>query len=168
MTLTLILIRHAKSSWDDPLAQDHDRNLNNRGRRSADAVGQWLKAQDCRPDEVLCSTASRAVETWEGVGAHVGEGADLKYLSGLYHAAPETMLEALKGANGNAVAMVGHNPGIAILAEQLAQAPPDHSDFFRYPTAATTLFTFNLPEWSDVGWNSGAVRGFVVPRELTD
>ncbi|MCP4818173.1 MAG: histidine phosphatase family protein, partial [Shimia sp.] len=55
MTLKLILMRHAKSSWDDPLQSDHERSLNRRGRASAPAIGKWLSENGFHPDELLCS-----------------------------------------------------------------------------------------------------------------
>ena len=58
MTLTLILIRHAKSDWGDARLSDHDRHLNARGIEDAPRVGTWLEAQGYRPDHVLCSTAT--------------------------------------------------------------------------------------------------------------
>ena len=63
MTLRLVLIRHAKSSWDDFSIEDHDRQLNERGRRSAPAIGQWIADRGDIPTEVLCSDAKRTRET---------------------------------------------------------------------------------------------------------
>jgi phosphohistidine phosphatase len=69
MTRTLILIRHTKSDWDDSGLDDHDRPLNDRGRLSAPRIGAWLAEQGFEPDAVLCSTARRTRETWEGISA---------------------------------------------------------------------------------------------------
>ena len=74
MTLQLILMRHAKSSWDDPAAADFDRPLNGRGRRSAKALGHWLRQRGWLPDRVLCSSARRTRETLDGRNAHLGDG----------------------------------------------------------------------------------------------
>ena len=68
MTRTLILTRHAKSSWDAPVASDHDRPLNKRGRKSAPAIGTWLKQNGWLPDEVISSTSARTRETWDRMG----------------------------------------------------------------------------------------------------
>ena len=65
----LILTRHAKSDWDDPMLDDHDRPLNKRGQRSAAELGEWLHSRGYEPDEVLCSTALRTRETWAPVAA---------------------------------------------------------------------------------------------------
>ena len=62
MTRRLILMRHAKSSWDNPFAEDHQRPLNGRGKRSAKAIGEWLRAQGYLPDQILSSSATRTRE----------------------------------------------------------------------------------------------------------
>ena len=67
MTLRLILTRHAKSSWDDPLMSDHDRPLNARGKAAAADLGGWLASRSYLPGQVLCSDALRTRETWEGI-----------------------------------------------------------------------------------------------------
>jgi phosphohistidine phosphatase len=71
MTRTLILIRHAKSDWEHPALDDHDRPLNARGQRSAPRIGAWLAAQGLAPDAVLCSTARRTRETWQGIATRL-------------------------------------------------------------------------------------------------
>ena len=166
MTLDLILIRHAKSSWGDPLITDHDRQLNKRGEKSADAIGAWLKVHDALPTSVLCSTARRAVDTWVKLSPHIGGNATVDLRSDLYHAEPRTMLDVLRSAKGACVLMVGHNPGIGLLAAGLCKAPSLHPDFNRYPTCATTWFRFDHTDWSAVAAGSGDIVDFIVPRQL--
>lgn len=161
----LILIRHAKSDWSDPLLQDHDRVLNRRGRRDAPRIGAWLMQNGYLPDHALCSTAARAVETWDRVQAELPAKVNTSYLSSLYHASAHQMLEALNGATGDCVAMIGHNPGIAALAEFLAEAPPAHPRFIDYPTAATTVFGLD-GDWTHIKPGAGRVLGFVIPADL--
>ena len=67
MTKRLILIRHAKSAWDDPLTPDHDRPLNARGEGAARDLGQWLASRGYVPQEILCSNALRTRATWDGI-----------------------------------------------------------------------------------------------------
>ena len=167
MTRTLILTRHAKSAWDDPAADDHDRGLNKRGKKSAEAIGRWLEEQGHVPDQVLCSTALRARMTWEGMAPALG-GGQAEFQAGLYLASQREMLSDLNRARGTCVLMIGHNPGIGYLAEMLAAKPANHPDFFRYPTAATTVMRFDVGKWSDAHQGTGRIVDFVVQRDLVD
>ncbi len=164
MTLTLILMRHAKSDWDNPLLSDHDRPLNPRGRRSADAMGDWLRESGWLPDEVLCSTSERTRETLKRLRIE----APVHFLPALYHAEPDRMWEVLHSATRHRVLMLGHNPGIAGFAAELVAAPPAHDRFDDYPTCATLVTEFDAESWEDVRPNTGFARAFIVPRELTE
>lgn len=160
----LILTRHAKSSWDDPAMRDHDRPLNLRGRRAALELGEWLHSRGYEPDEVLCSTAERTRETWARAAAAPLEVTPrVTYVEALYHAAPGTMLEVLRGAGGDCVMMIGHNPGIAEFAALLPARPPAHPDFRRYPTAATLVVDFQIADWREARPGTGSVLDFFVP-----
>ncbi|MGR3714250.1 MAG: SixA phosphatase family protein [Shimia sp.] len=165
MSLTLILMRHAKSSWDDPTMSDHDRPLNTRGRASAEALGKWLTSRDYLPDQLLSSTSERTRETWSRLGLTASE---IRYETALYHASADTMLRQLQTATGRSVLMLGHNPGIGHFAELLAQNPPKHARFMDYPTCATTVFSFTPTHWSDVQFSQGAVQDFTTPRDLLE
>ena len=162
MTRTLILMRHAKSSWNSPDLDDHARPLNGRGQRSAFALGDWLRKEGLLPDEVLCSSSVRTRETLAGLALN----APASYLDSLYHADPDTMLEVLSGAKGATVLMIGHNPGIAGFAARVLSGAPSHPRFADYPTGATLVARFDTDDWSSVAWRSGEPTGFIVPREL--
>ena len=167
MPLRLILVRHAKSSWADPSLDDHARPLNGRGRRSATAIGRWLAERGQVPARVLSSDAVRTRETWARIAEELPNAPGADWLHGLYHATPAALLEVLRGAGtASPVLLLGHNPGMAEAARDLAVAAPDHPAFERYPTAAVTLYDVGLESWSAVGWGEGRVRDFVVPREL--
>ncbi len=168
MTLTLILIRHAKSDWDDPLLSDHDRPLNARGHRSAPRIGAWLAKEGFCPEEVLISDAMRTQQTWAGIAPYLPDAPAPSPSRGLYLASPDTMLAHLHRATGQTVAMVAHNPGIAAFADMLAATPPHHAGFRAYPTGATTVLGFNADTWADVQPNIGIVRAFATPRDLPD
>ena len=163
MTRRLILMRHAKSSWDDPLQSDHDRPLNKRGRRSADALGDWLRGCAYLPDEILCSSAARTRETCDRL--RLGD-VPTRYLDGLYMAGPDRMLAALQRATGETILMLGHNPGIGKFAQSIVAAPPQHDRFSDYPTGAILIVGFEDMAWADLRWRAGTVEDFVVPREL--
>ena len=162
MTLTLILMRHAKSDWGSPGLADHDRPLNSRGLRDAPAMGQWLREKDHLPDQVLCSTATRTRQTLEGLRIDVST----TFLPSLYHAEPDTMHDALLQAQGRSVLMIGHNPGIAAFAEDLLEHAPDHPRFHDYPTCATLVAEFDLERWADLRPGTGRVLDFVIPADL--
>lgn len=158
----LILTRHAKSAWDDPQLADQDRPLNDRGRRSARALGDWMASRGYEPEEVLCSPARRTQETWEKIaGAALEVRPLLRFEAGLYHAGPEKMLQILRTATQPTVMMLGHNPGIAEFAAMLPARPPMDPDFRRYPTAATLVVDFQIEDWADVKPGEGSVLDFV-------
>ena len=161
MTKRLILIRHAKSSWEHA-GPDHARPLNKRGYVSAQAVGDWLRDRQYWPQQVLCSTAKRTVETC----AHIGFDMETRYLDSLYHAAPEEMFNQLQHAKADVVAMIAHNPGIAALAGELVDRFPNHPRYFDYPTCATAVLDFPISDWRDLRINTGQLVDFIIPREL--
>jgi phosphohistidine phosphatase len=168
MTLRLILVRHAKSSWDDPLQDDHDRVLNKRGQRAAPAIASWLNQHGHVPAEVVSSTARRTLETWDRMAPLFPDTTLMRREPALYHAAPEQMLEVLRHCAASPVLMLGHNPGIGEFAARLLAAPPDHRDFARYPTCATLVAEFEGRDWADIDFGTGNAVDFIVPRELQE
>ncbi|MGV6803365.1 MAG: SixA phosphatase family protein [Ruegeria sp.] len=163
MTRTLILTRHAKSSWNTPGMSDHDRPLNKRGRASAEVIGSWLQHKKYEPDEVMSSTSVRTRETWRRMKLSTQK---VGFFPNLYHADPHQIRQALSEATGQTVLLLGHNPGISVFAERVVQTAPDHPRFFDYPTCATTVIRFDLSDWSQISWHTGLVVAFVIPREL--
>ena len=162
----LILTRHAKSSWDDPLTADHDRQLNDRGKAAAADLGQWLASRGYVPDQVLCSDAQRTRETFSGMAPALPGTPVLELKPALYHAGPDVMMAVLKHATGDAVMVIGHNPGIAEFAARLIAHPPANPEFARYPTGATLVADFDVEGWSDVVLGQGVAVDFVIPREI--
>ena len=166
MTLKLILIRHAKSSWDDPFSEDHARKLNARGRAAAPVMARWLLRQGHVPEEVFCSDAARTAETLDLMRAEWPAAPEVHYRAALYHAAPFTMLDLLHRARASSVALVGHNPGIGGLACGLVTNRPDHPRFADFPTCAVAVIGFDVDQWADVEPGSGRVIDFAVPRDF--
>lgn len=160
----VILMRHAKSDWSGGASNDHNRPLNPRGRMASEALGNWLRAQKLLPDQVLCSSAMRTRDTCLRLA--LPEDTDYEESKDLYLAAPEQILTALKGATGNRVLVLGHNPGIGMAAEALLNALPDHLQFMRYPTGATLVAAFEIDHWAQATWGNANARHFVVPRDL--
>lgn len=162
----LILTRHAKSSWDDPLTPDHDRPLNERGKAAAADLGDWLASRGYVPDQVLCSDALRTRKTFSGLAPALPATPVLDLKPALYHAGPDVMLAVLRHATGDCVMMIGHNPGIAEFAHRLVTRAPLHEGFAKYPTGATLVAEFDVGSWADVQYGTGSPIDFVVPREL--
>ncbi len=160
----LILMRHAKSDWSDLDATDHERTLNPRGIQSATAMGAWLSQNDLLPDQILCSDAARTRQTLELLRL---PEAPVTFQHGLYLAQAEVMLRAIKKQTGDFLLLVAHNPGIAVLAEQLVVQPPKDPEFDNFPTCATLVADFDISAWSEIKSGTGVVRHFIVPRLLT-
>jgi phosphohistidine phosphatase len=166
MTRRLILTRHAKSSWDDPMTADHDRPLNDRGKAAAADLGGWLASRGYVPELVLCSDAERTRKTWAGIAPALPGTPALELKPALYHAGPDVMLAVLRHARGDTVMMIGHNPGIAEFAQRLVARAPLSPDFGRFPTGATLVAEFDIADWGDAQFGQAVVLDFIVPREL--
>ena len=162
----LILTRHAKSSWDDPMTPDHDRPLNERGKLAAADLGQWLASRGYVPEEVLVSDALRTRKTWSGIAPALPGTPVLELKPALYQAGPDVMMAVLRHASAACVMMIGHNPGISEFAERLVAAAPKNPDFLRYPTGATLVVDFDVETWDQVQWGIGIVDDFMIPREI--
>mgnify|MGYP005991337815 CR=1 FL=1 len=169
MGLRLILTRHAKSSWDDPLLDDIDRGLNARGQRDAQRVGHWLSTKGYLPAQAMISAARRTQETWSRIQSVAGIGnTEFTLHQGLYLASSDRILQQLRNAQADTVILIAHNPGIGDFAARFASAPPAHVDFARYPTCATTVFDVAAENWSQVLFGANTVVDFCIPRDLTD
>lgn len=165
MTKRLILMRHAKSGWDDPTLDDHERTLTDRGKRGALAIGKWLAANEFAPDVVLSSTSTRTRETLNGLVESIGEQV-VEFQDSLYLAPPGRMLARLQERAEQTVLMLAHNPGTAALAEGLVKGAVEHARFRQHPSASTTVLEFDLECWRDIQPSSGQLIGFVTPADL--
>ena len=162
MTLQLILMRHAKSSWNKPVS-DHERELNGRGRASAGAMGNWLRENDFLPKEALISSSERTRETFEGLEV---KSTRVRFLEDLYHPSPEKLLCTLKSAQEKTVLIISHNPACASFAEAMTKIPPAHERFHDYPTCATWIATIDKDYWTEVEFGSAETIAFAIPREV--
>lgn len=162
---TLILVRHAKSSWDDPRLDDFDRPLNGRGRLSAPAIGAWLRDLGYAPDQALVSASVRTRQTWDLLAL---ESCAPSYARALYHASGFGLRTALSRATGDRVLMLAHNPGIGELASELAAGLPQDPDLARFPTCAAAVFEFAITDWRDLPQRAHRLAGFTLPRRLLD
>jgi phosphohistidine phosphatase len=118
---TLLILRHAKSSWKHLELVDHDRPLNKRGKRDAPYMGKLLRYKNLIPDMILSSTAMRALSTAEAVAKVCGYKGEITLTSSFYQAGPEAYMEVLRRISDDCriVLVVGHNPGLEELIEML-------------------------------------------------
>jgi phosphohistidine phosphatase len=168
---TLLLMRHAKSSWDQPELADLDRPLAPRGREAAPEVARYLAEHGLIPELVLGSPALRVRETWRLMAPVLGEGVPCKTLRSLYEGAPSHLLEALRQVDGEVrtLMLIGHNPALGALAQSLAGGGPEKTlDHLRtkFPTAAVAVLAFEIEAWADLGAGCGRLQNLVRPKDL--
>lgn len=147
---TLLLLRHAKSSWKQPELADHDRPLNKRGKRTAPLMGALLQDEDLIPDLILCSSAVRTYTTALLVAKACSYMGKIKQTRNLYLAEPQDYVEVFcQVADKHArVLVVGHNPGLEALTEALT------GEAMAMPTAALAHIELSLKRWRDLGTNT--------------
>ena len=143
---TLLLLRHAKSSWKHPELVDHDRPLNKRGKRAAPLMGTLLQDEDLIPDFILCSSAVRAHTTALLVAKACTYKGKIKPTRKLYLAGPQTYVEVLRDINEEhtRVLVVGHNPGLEGFIETLT------GEAMAMPTGALAYVELSLQHWRDL------------------
>ncbi len=160
---TLLLLRHAKSSWKDTKRADHDRKLSARGKRDAPRVGKLLRKEKLVPSLIVSSTARRARKTAEKVAKASQCRRRPVLTDALYMAAPSEYLAELRQLPKNVrrVLVVGHNPGLEELLTQLTGSNE------AMPTAALAVIELEIADWSHV---TSRTRGRLVkiyrPREM--
>jgi phosphohistidine phosphatase len=160
--LTLLLLRHAKSDWDDPALPDHDRPLSPRGLMDGRRMGQWL-AQAAPPTKIVCSTAHRAMATASLVVSGVAHAADIIGSPRLYLAEPRLVVEEIVrlGDSSSVLMVIGHNPGLEELATRLSGVATT------LPTAALARLTVPLNHWGRLCLETRAALGGVwTPKSL--
>ena len=161
----LLVLRHAKSSWKGRGLSDHERPLNKRGKWAAPRMGQLLYAEDLVPEVILSSTALPARDTADLVAEACGYEGEITYLESFYHAWPSDYLDALRGLPEDIylAMIVGHNPGMAMLIEQLT----DVSE--RFPTAALALIDLPIDYWSQMSDETeGELQDLWLPHMFKD
>ncbi len=166
---TLTLLRHAKSSWNDPVAADFDRPLNKRGRRAARTIGREMKNKGLCFDHVLASPALRVVETLDDVADGYGSTLHPEYDRRIYLASPAILLDVIHEADDGTerLLIVGHNPGLEQLALLLADGGELRDEVaVKYPTATIAEISLPVQHWRDVRKGMGHLVRFIRPRDL--
>jgi len=170
----LSLLRHAKSSWDDPALGDIDRPLSKRGRRDSPAIGAHIAEVQLIPDLVLCSSSRRTRDTYDLVNTAwtaAGRAAPVLFDDRLYMAEPDEILGVLRELPDEAdrIMVLGHNPGIERLADLLtanARSAALARLRAKYPTGALAAFELDIKAWRAIAPRCGRLTRFVTPREL--
>ncbi len=162
---TVLLLRHAKSSWKNPELADFERPLNKRGKRDAPRMGEQLVALDLCPELILSSTAERARSTTLLVSQACGQGnaIQIEWLETLYLATSSDIVSAIQTLPDapSRVMIVGHNPGLEETLALWARAA------FEMPTAAMAQLAFDVETWNDISLQTkGTLVGIWRPREL--
>jgi phosphohistidine phosphatase len=169
---TLLLLRHAKSSWGEPQMDDHERPLAKRGVRDAARIGSYIVEHDLVPDLVLCSDAVRTRATLTIVLSRLEAAAPrIAYDRALYLAEPAGILGRLAqvDASERRVMVIGHNPGTHALALGLTGSGNGKSLAqlaLGFPTAGLAVIDFEAEGWDLIRAGQGKLRTFVSPKTL--
>jgi phosphohistidine phosphatase len=168
----LTILRHAKSSWEEPNRDDFDRPLNERGWQASRWLGRELKRRKIRFDLGLASPAARARETLDGVAEGYGDFAfQIQFDRRIYEASEAILLEIVRAIPNEvgAALLVGHNPGLERLILELTR---DNDDGLRrriakkYPTAAAAVIDLPVKHWAETEPSSGQVVELILPKDL--
>ena len=158
---SLFLFRHAKSDWDANFSSDHKRPLALRGINAAKTMGILLAQSNKLPDLVVCSTATRAIQTLELADKHGNWHCDIQYSDSLYECHSSDIIELLQQINHsvNSVMLVGHEPTWSGLTSLLIGGGN-----IRFPTAAMARIDFYLDSWHNIKAATGELRWLLQPR----
>ncbi|MDE0086971.1 MAG: histidine phosphatase family protein [Candidatus Poribacteria bacterium] len=160
---TLLILRHAKSSWDNPQLSDYDRPLNKRGKRDAPRMGEHLREHGLIPDRILTSSAKRARKTATKVGKACGYPQKIKRLDRFYLAPPGVYIEKLQALSNKyeRVMVVGHNPTMEQLVRHLT------GQIERMPTAALAHIELPIQNWETFDFSTrGTLVNLWTPKTL--
>lgn len=170
--LRLLLLRHAKSSWDAPALHDRDRPLTVRGRRAARSMGEFMHKSGYRPHHVMCSPAARARATCTLVLQAMNRKVRCTIEEDIYDFGDGSVILRLIRAKGGGVSpllLVGHNPSMEELAAALVgDGPPAAIKAMarKFPTAALAVIDFDAATWADIAEGAGRLVSFTRPKTL--
>ncbi|MEO1695612.1 MAG: histidine phosphatase family protein [Pseudomonadota bacterium] len=184
MAKTLILLRHAKSSWSDPGLADMDRPLNKRGRDAAPRMGRWLAHAKYAPDLVICSPSVRTRQTLSAISVMLpAPPIGVRFEPDIYEAPWQRILAVLRAAEASetsqpitTVLLIGHNPGLQALTLALAAGDDGGAGDAevrarvaqKFPTAAAAVLALPITRWADIAIGSATLAIFMTPRQLDD
>jgi phosphohistidine phosphatase len=161
---TLCLIRHAKSSWDDPELEDFERPLNDRGLRDSPIMGKRLFEYGFRPDKIISSPAFRAQSTARRISRELAYPThEIACNTAIYEASLNTLVSMLRSLNNdwNHVMLVGHNPGMHELVHYLMLKRPED-----FPTCAIAVLQLEIEQWQDLRQGAALQLHFDYPKSV--
>jgi phosphohistidine phosphatase len=158
---TLVLMWHAKSDWSGDLS-DFDRPLNERGIKSARALGNWLRENGLLPNFALVSAAKRTVETFDELKINCPCEKKRK----LYLAPLEEIFHQIRQVDANILLLICHNPGISEFSQEILSEWPIDTQFESFPTCSTCIIDFDVNDWSSLQFETGKIKKFTTPRDL--
>ena len=167
----LLLLRHAKSSWDDPALADFDRPLAPRGLKAAPRMGRELAKRDWLPNLALVSPALRTRETWRLVSAELPARVPVEFAEGLFDASAGDILAEVQQAIASAgcLLVLGHNPGLEDFARRLAGPRSDSGTLRKleekFPTGALARFVVD-DNWADLAFGTVRLTHCIRPKDL--
>jgi len=164
---TIILVRHAKSSWKDLSLDDFDRPLNKRGKRNAPFMGEKLKEMEIMPDLILSSSAKRAKKTAIAIAKAIGyPKKKIKYDKNMYHSSAWYLLEMVRNQDNKneTIMLFGHNPDLNIIADMLLKQNP----VYNIPTTGVYCIRFEVDKWEKVQEGKGEAVFFDYPKRYTE
>ncbi len=169
--LTLMLFRHAKSSWANPDLGDFERPLAPRGEKAAPRMGLLMKKQGLLPDLVFCSPATRTRQTLALALKAIKAEPKVIFDDSIYLGQPSAILTRLKTVecHPRTIMVVGHNPGIHELALELlgTSGRGEVSKLFgKFPTASLAVIQFGCNAWSEIQACQGELVLYVTPRQI--
>jgi len=173
MSVALMILRHAKSSWKDINVNDHERPLSNRGYKNAVAMSNYLKQQSIKPNLIICSTAKRAKLTLKPI-INIWPEIIIKYEECLYFGPEEEIISLIKSLEpGKIPLIIGHNPSLENLINLFA-IPEELNKVsfkglkYKFPTGSLVCLEFNSNKWNHIEKYSAIITTFTQPRELKD
>jgi phosphohistidine phosphatase len=158
----IYIVRHAKSSWDNPLLDDFSRPLNDRGKRDAPRMAKRLKEKRIIPDVMLASPARRALATCKKMAEVLRFPEDkIKTERGLYHADEDQTLEVVKSIKDkyDVVMIFGHNPGLTSFVNKLG-----NQNFDNVPTCGIVAYEMKIDTWNEADFGKGRLLFYDYPK----
>lgn len=159
---TLLLLRHAKSDWDDPSLKDFDRPLAARGERDAPRIGKALRKRGPLPDLIISSPAARARATIDAVIKAAKLNLGIRFDEAVYGASSPELMTLIRRLpdESSCVLLVGHNPGFEDMVGRLSGSRE------RMPTAALACIEFQIDRWEDMKDGTGKLAWLLTPKQL--
>lgn len=167
MSKTILLMRHAKSSWDNPSLKDINRPLNNRGKSDAVVMAKWLKKQGLYPNQIFCSPALRTRQTVQPIQESLGFSDDsISYEDSMYFSGEDAYLNLIHSASesSNVILLIGHNPMTENMVHLLVSLPAAKP----IKTAVVTHMTADTKKWIHIQHHTCQLNWIYGPKDLPE